>query len=67
MPVNICSLPLVVAFMEVWKKILGYLTFRKPDPDAPTNFNLRVMHGINKISLFMFLIALVLLIVKLAT
>jgi len=53
--------------MEVWKKILGYLTFRKPDPDAPTNFNLRVMHGINKISLFMFLIALVLLIVKLAT
>ena len=53
--------------MEVWHKILGYLTFRKPAEDEPTSFNLRVMHGINKISIFMFLVALIILIVKLAT
>ncbi len=51
--------------MEVWKKILGYITFRKPGPDEPTSFNLKVMHGINKVSIFMFLIALILMMVKL--
>ncbi|PWJ58898.1 hypothetical protein CLV98_103265 [Dyadobacter jejuensis] len=32
--------------------------FKKPDPNMPTSFNLRVMHGINKISIVMFLFAL---------
>jgi hypothetical protein len=32
--------------------------FKKPDPNAPNNLNLRMMHGINKISIVMFLIAL---------
>lgn len=50
--------------MEVWKKIIGYITFRKPKPDDPTSFNLKVMHGINKISIFMFLICLIILMVK---
>ena len=32
--------------------------FKKPDPNKPTNINLRMMHGINKISILMFLFAL---------
>ena len=29
--------------------------FQKPKPGAPTNFNIRTMHTINKISIVMFL------------
>ncbi len=56
--------PKVDPVMEVWKKIIGYITFRKPNPEDPTSFNLKVMHGINKISIFMFLICLIILMVK---
>lgn len=38
--------------------------FRKPDPNKPTNFNLRMMHGINKISILVFLFALVVWTIK---
>lgn len=38
--------------------------FQKPDPSRPTNFNLRVMHGINKISILMFLGALIVIFLK---
>ncbi|MEX2511285.1 MAG: DUF6728 family protein [Cyclobacteriaceae bacterium] len=38
--------------------------FKKPDPDKPANFNLRMMHGINKISILVFLGALVLWIIR---
>ena len=44
---------------EVW----GYF-FRKKDPNRPTNFNLRMMHGINKISIVMFLVAILVFILK---
>lgn len=50
--------------MEVWKKIVGYITFRKAAPGEPTSENLRIMHGINKISLLVFLFAIVLMVVK---
>ncbi|WNJ16075.1 DUF6728 family protein [Pontibacter sp. G13] len=50
--------------MEVWKKIWGYITFKKADPDAPSSFNLKVMHGINRISLLMFFIAVTAYIIK---
>ncbi|MBO6660597.1 MAG: hypothetical protein JJ909_10785 [Roseivirga sp.] len=43
--------------------VLGYF-FRKKDPSHPSNFNLKVMHGINKISIIMFLIALTVMIVR---
>jgi hypothetical protein len=49
--------------MEVLKKIAGYLTFKK---DAGTGSFLKSMHVINKISIFMFLVAMVYLIVKLS-
>lgn len=45
------------------KKFLYYINpltlFRKPDENA--NFNLRFMHGINRISIFMFLLCLLIL------
>ncbi len=44
----------------------GYFfrVFRKPDPDQKPNFNLRMMHGINKISILVFLAALIIMIVR---
>ncbi|AUD01660.1 DUF6728 family protein [Spirosoma pollinicola] len=33
--------------------------FRKPDPKSPTSVNLRMMHGINRISILMFLFAII--------
>jgi len=33
--------------------------FRKPDPGKPTSVNLRMMHGINRISIIMFLFAII--------
>lgn len=48
---------------EVWKKIKGYLLFQK-DEDAPSSLNLKFMHGINRISIFMFLAAIIYLIVR---
>ncbi|WP_291784032.1 DUF6728 family protein [Cecembia sp.] len=38
--------------------------FQKPDPNKPSNFNLRMMHGINKISILMFLAAIIIWIIK---
>ena len=36
----------------------GYF-FRKKDPSRKTNFNLRAMHTINKVSILMFLAAMI--------
>jgi hypothetical protein len=44
-------------------EVLGYF-FRKKDPDSKPNFNLRMMHGINKISILMFLAAVIFIIIK---
>jgi len=41
----------------------GYF-FRKKDPNRPVNINIRMMHGINKISILVFLFAVIYLIVK---
>ncbi|MCH7403111.1 DUF6728 family protein [Belliella kenyensis] len=38
--------------------------FQKPDPNQKSNFNLRMMHGINKISIVMFLAAIIIWILK---
>lgn len=41
--------------------------FRKPDPNQPTNVNLRMMHGINRISIVMFLFCIVVMIFRACT
>lgn len=41
----------------------GYF-FRKKDPSRPRNINIRMMHGINKISIIIFLLGVIYLILK---
>ena len=52
--------------MEVWRKMVSYLTLRKQE--SPTgeekSFNLKAMHTINKISLLMFLVGMIVLLVR---
>jgi hypothetical protein len=38
--------------------------FKKPDPNDPDTFNLKIMHGINRISIVMFLVTIVIMIAK---
>ena len=38
--------------------------FRKKDPNRKTNFNLRSMHFINKLSMLMFLVALMVILFR---
>ncbi len=45
------------------KEVATYF-FRKKDPNRPKNINLRMMHGINKISIIMFLIAVIVMVVR---
>ena len=42
----------------------GYF-FRKKDPNRPTNINIRMMHGVNKISIVIFLAGVIYIIFKL--
>jgi hypothetical protein len=41
----------------------GYF-FRKKDPARPSNINIKMMHGINKISIVIFLLGVIFLILK---
>lgn len=49
----------------IWNQVLTYLYIRKRDPNDPRNIDLTMMHGMNRISLFMFLIGIIVMIVKL--
>lgn len=51
--------------MGFWNQIGEYLFLRKKDPGAPQTSWVRYMHGINRISIFLFLIGLIILTVKL--
>lgn len=42
----------------------GYF-FRKKDPSRPNNINIRMMHGVNKISIVIFLVGVLYLVWKL--
>lgn len=50
--------------MKVFTKILIYLGLKKADPDSPHSFNLKVMHGINKVSIVLFLLGVIYLVGK---
>ena len=41
----------------------GYF-FRKKDPNRPVNVNIKMMHGINKLSIIIFLLGVIFIIVK---
>ncbi len=44
---------------------VGEYFFRRKDPDRPTNINIRMMHGVNKISIVVFLLGVLYLVFKL--
>jgi hypothetical protein len=41
----------------------GYF-FRKKDPNRPSDINIKMMHGINKISIIVFLLSIIYLIIR---
>ena len=51
--------------MGVLKQVAEYLYLRKPDPNRPNSQWVKYMHGINRISIFMFIAALIILAIKL--
>ena len=53
--------------MGVWKQISEYLYLKKKDPDRPNSKWIGYMHGINRISIFVFLLCLIILAIKLLT
>ena len=51
--------------MGVWSQIAEYLYLKKKDPDGPKSKWIGYMHGINRISLLLFLLCLIILALKL--
>lgn len=49
--------------MSILKKLLSYILLKR-DKEFADNKYLKMMHGINKISIFIFLIAVVYLIIR---
>ena len=52
-----------------WKEFftlgeVGGYFFRRKDPSRPSNINIKMMHGINKISIIVFLLGVIFLILK---
>lgn len=50
--------------MGIWRQVSEYLYLKKRDPDAPRNTNLRLMHGMNRISIIIFLVAVIIMLVR---
>ncbi|MBL7719973.1 MAG: hypothetical protein JNL72_14145 [Flavipsychrobacter sp.] len=49
----------------IWHQILTYFYLRRREKDAPRSTDLFLMHGMNRISIFVFFIAIIVLIVRL--
>lgn len=43
---------------------VGNYFFRRKDASRPANFNIRVMHGINRLAIVMFLLGIIYLVIK---
>ncbi|HEY4149545.1 MAG TPA: DUF6728 family protein [Chitinophagaceae bacterium] len=50
--------------MGILRQLAEYLYIKKKDPNAPSTRWLSYMHGINRISLLMFVVAIIIIIVK---
>lgn len=51
--------------MGILKQFAEYLYLKKKDPDAKRTQWMKYMHGINRISILLFLLALIIIVVKL--
>jgi hypothetical protein len=54
-------------FMSIIRQISEYLYLRKKDPNEPRTQWMKYMHGINRISILLFLFAMIVLAIKLLT
>jgi len=43
---------------------VGNYFFRKKNPDRPTNINIKMMHGVNRLAIIMFLAAIIYFVIK---
>ena len=50
--------------MGILRQIAEYLYIKKRDPNAPRNINIKLMHGMNRMSLLMFIVALLIMLIK---
>ncbi len=50
--------------MGIWRQFAEYLFIKKRDPNAPRTQWMRYMHGMNRISILMFLVALIIMLIK---
>lgn len=51
--------------MGIWNQIAEYLYLKKKDPTRPQSQWVKYMHGINRLSILLFLFALVVIVLKL--
>lgn len=54
-----------LSFREFFQlgEVGGYF-FRRKDPNRPSNINLKMMHGVNKISIIIFLLGVMFIILR---
>lgn len=50
--------------MGIWKQIAEYLYIKKRDPNEPVTQWMKYMHGMNRISILLFLTALTIFLIK---
>ncbi|HTL09198.1 MAG TPA: DUF6728 family protein [Chitinophagaceae bacterium] len=50
--------------MGIWQQLAEYLYIKKRDPNAPKSQWLKYMHGINRLSILIFLVGLIVIIIK---
>jgi hypothetical protein len=50
--------------MSIIRQIAEYLYIKKPDPSQPRTQWMKYMHGINRISLLLFLVAVIIILVR---
>jgi len=51
--------------MGILKQVAEYLYLKKPDPNQEKTQWMKYMHGINRISIFLFLFALIVILTRL--
>ncbi|MGN6508936.1 MAG: DUF6728 family protein [Chitinophaga sp.] len=50
---------------SIWRQILQYLFIKKRDKSEPLNTNTKLMHGMNRISIIVFLVAVIIMLIRL--
>ena len=51
--------------MGIWRQVAEYLYIRKRDPNEPHTPWMKYMHGMNRISIIIFLIAMMVIVFRL--